>query len=127
MRVSVREGEAKAKATAIGSERWIQFEGGPGLDAGGRVGYELPERILLSWDDYEAALKTDHVVALLDQVKDLLSIAPDTVRAKIAERLGGKITDKALREVGKAKLEATIGWLLVQTNKTANNGQKEAA
>jgi hypothetical protein len=127
MRVSVREGEAKAKATAIGSERWIQFEGGPGLDAGGRVGYEMPERILLSWDDYAAALKTDHVAALLEQTKDLLSRAPDAVRAKVAQRLGGKITDKALRDVGKVKLEATIGWLLTQTEKAANNGQKEAA
>lgn len=124
VRVAVRDGEVKAKAAAIGSERWIQFEGGPGLDAGGRVGYEMPERILLSWDEYQAALHVDHVVALLDQVKDLLGRSSPEVRAKVAERLGGKVTDKALREVGKAKLEALIGWLLVQTQKTAT---KEAA
>jgi hypothetical protein len=128
MRVSIRDGEIKAKANAIGAERWIKFEGGPGLDAGGRVGYEMPEKILLSWDDYAAALKTDHVASLLDQVKDLLARAPEPVKAKVMQRLGGKVTDKALREVGKAKLEALIGWLLTQTEKAANtNGHKEAA
>jgi hypothetical protein len=127
LRSAIREGEKKAKATENTSARWIQFEGGPGMDAGGRVGYEMPAKILLSWEDYEAQLKVDHVAGLLVQVKEILEESPDSVKAIVSKRFGGKLTDKALRDVGKTKLETMIGWLLAQNEKAASNGQKEAA
>lgn len=124
MRVSTREGETKAKANAISAERWIMFEGSPGLDAGVRAGYEMPERILLDWEEYERQLKTDHVKALINQARELLDVVQDGAREKVAQRLGGQITEKKLRELGKQKLNTLIGWLLTQQQR---NGQKEAA
>ena len=41
------------KAKEIGKDRWIYFIGSPGRDAGCRVGYEMPERIKLNWDEYQ--------------------------------------------------------------------------
>ncbi len=120
--MAVREGEVRAKASAIGSSRWIQFEGSPALDAGGRIGYEMPERIELSWEAYRDALGADWVAALIEEVTGLLKDAPAKARDVVKKRLGGEISDKALRGVGKAKLEAMIGWLLAQ--KSSDNGGK---
>jgi hypothetical protein len=121
MRVSVREGEQRAKASAISSTRWIEFDGNPAKDAGGRIGYEMPERIELSWDAYRDALSSDWVAALVDEATSLLKDAPAKAREVVKKRLGGEISEKALRGVGKAKLEALIGWLL--QNKSNNNGE----
>jgi len=41
------------KAKELGKDRWIHFRGSPGRDAGCRVGYEMPEKIKLSWDEYQ--------------------------------------------------------------------------
>jgi hypothetical protein len=113
MRAAKESKEARvAKASAIGVERWIVFEGGPGRDAGCRVGYEMPSRILLSWEEYERELKSDHLTALVDQALELIADAPEGARAKLMQRLGGEITTDKLREVGKQKLELTINWLL---------------
>lgn len=112
MRATVRDGETKAKASAIGSERWIVFEGGPGRDAKSRAGYEMPEKILLSWDEYISASDADRIDALVEQAFNLSTRAPDGARASMARKLGGQITKDGLRTVGKQKLEATIGWLL---------------
>ena len=49
----VVEGKAKQK----GKQRWINFLGNPARDAGCRVGYEMPERIELSFDEYAKHMK----------------------------------------------------------------------
>jgi len=41
------------KAKEIGDDRYIHFLGSPGRDAGCRVGYEMPDRIKLNWDEYQ--------------------------------------------------------------------------
>ena len=41
------------KAKELGKDRWIHFLGSPGRDAGCRVGYEMPDKIKLSWDEYQ--------------------------------------------------------------------------
>tara|TARA_R110000744_G_scaffold172686_1_gene291385 strand:+ start:303 stop:1052 length:750 start_codon:yes stop_codon:yes gene_type:complete len=41
------------KAVELGKDRWLHFRGSPGRDAGCRVGYELPEKIKLSWSEYQ--------------------------------------------------------------------------
>jgi hypothetical protein len=110
------------KATAIGSERWIVFEGGPGRDAKSRVGYEMPERILLSWEEYAAHLSADRVGALVDQAMGLLKEAPEKMRDAVKIKLDSDITGESLRAVGARKLEQLIGWLLAWKN---NNQKKE--
>lgn len=112
IRASTREGEKQAKATAIGSDRWIVFEGGPGLDAKSRAGYEMPDKILLGWDDYETSLKADYLGELVNQAADLVKAADTKVRKTISQKLGGDATKKRLRAVGTQKLTATINWLL---------------
>ena len=41
------------KAKELGKDRWIHFLGSPGRDAGCRAGYEMPDKIKLSWDEYQ--------------------------------------------------------------------------
>jgi hypothetical protein len=110
-RASVREGEIKAKAKETSKDRWLVFEGGPGIDAKGRAGYDMPDRILLNWDEYAKALNQDNVEDLIDPVRALIDDAPKEITDILAKKLGGEITDKSLRKVGRAKLKATINWL----------------
>lgn len=117
VRASVREGERKAKADAVGAERWLVFEGGPGRDAKARVGYEMPERILLSWDEYQSHLNADPMDALVSQCLDLASKTKNGVRASLEKRFGGMPTEAQLRELEKNKLETLIGWLLSWASK----------
>jgi len=121
IRVAQRDGE-KFKAQAIGSERWLVFEGGPGRDAKSRAGFEMPEKVLLSWDDYAAALGSDRCAALVSQALDLLKGANAEVLRVVEQRLGGEPNADRLSKVPKSKLEAFIGWMLNQ-----NNTGKEAA
>ncbi len=119
--VSQPDDKRPGKAVAIGNERWLTFEGGPALDAKSRVGYEMPERILLSWDEYERWLTADRLGALASQCKDLLQAAPAEMRDFLAGRMGGAITDESIRALGARKLEQLVGWLLSQ--RTNNNQQ----
>jgi hypothetical protein len=116
MRASVREGETKAKASAIGNERWLIFEGGPGRDAKSRAGYDMPSRILLAWDEYAEQLASSPIDALIAQALELIVSAPDGARLIIEKRLQAKATDETLRSIGKTKLEQLINWLLSKVN-----------
>ena len=48
---------ADKKAKQLGKDRWINFLGSPGRDAGCRVGYELPDKIKLDWDEYQSLME----------------------------------------------------------------------
>lgn len=124
VRATTREGERQAKASMIGRERWVIFEGGPAIDAKARVGYEMPERILLGWDEYEQELGKDHLADLVTQALALYSEAEQNVAKLIDERLGEPASDKALRTLGKNKLEQLIGWLLHLRKQQTNREEK---
>jgi hypothetical protein len=117
LRASTREGESKAKASAIGSERWVVFDGGPGRDAGARAGYEMPERILLSWEEYEKASKADRSAQLVEQAFELVNKVPEKIAASVKQKLGGEVTQEALAALTKTQLETLIGWLLAWSKK----------
>ena len=51
-----KEDSGKGKVRAKNSDRWIVFDGGPGLDAKARRGYEVPSKIPLVWDEYAKAV-----------------------------------------------------------------------
>ena len=51
-----KEDSGKAKARARNDDRWLVFDGGPGLDAKARRGYEVPGRLPLVWDAYAKAV-----------------------------------------------------------------------
>jgi hypothetical protein len=111
-RVSTRDGEIKPKANETTKERYLIFEGGPGLDAKGRAGYDMPDRILLSWEEYESALRRDNLGELVSFVGKLIEDAPKDTKDLIQKKLpGGKITTDAIRGLGKEKIKATINWL----------------
>jgi hypothetical protein len=126
-RASVGEGQKLAKVRAIGSERYLVFEGGPAIDAKSRAGYEMPERILLSWDDYDRELNADRLAALVAQTEELLAGAPEKARAAVAKKLGGEISRETLRAVGKGRLENLIGWLLQIANNKSQQDAEAAA
>lgn len=112
IRATVREGEAKAKASMVNAERWLSFDGGPGRDAGARVGYEMPDKILLSWEAYAEAMGADKVPLLVEQAYGLAAKADDEVRENLKKRFAGEVTREALTELGKEKLEVMCNWLL---------------
>ena len=47
-----KEDSGKGVAKEMSTTRWLVFEGGPGRDAGARAGYDMPDRIELSWSTY---------------------------------------------------------------------------
>lgn len=118
LRSSVRQGETKAKAQTINSERKIWWEGEAGREAKSRVGYEMPSTTLLDWAEYQRALEADPIVRLIAQTNDLLGRvakqSADAIRERVAELSGETFGDAALRKLGKQKLETTINWLLNQ-------------
>ncbi|MFA5898007.1 MAG: ATP-binding protein [Hyphomicrobium sp.] len=117
MRVSAKEGE-KAKASAIGSERWLTFEGGPARDAKSRAGYEMPEKILLSWDEYAAHLGGEGRCAeLIEQALGLIAAAAPSPRGVIEKTLGGPATAENLGKLAKNRLENLIGYLMAAEEK----------
>lgn len=112
IRATTRENERKAKADAVNAERWLSFDGGPGRDAGSRVGYEMPTKILLSWDAYAEASGADKVPLLVDQAMELAARADDEVKENLKKRFGGEVTRDGLAAIGKQKLEVMCNWLL---------------
>ena len=106
------DGESKAKSVARGSERWIIFEGSPGRDTKCRVGYDMPAKILLSWDEYAKHLGEDPVKGLVEQAIVLLAEATDETQSIVERRMEGDITRDSLNRLGKVKVESMINWLL---------------
>lgn len=124
LRASTRDGEHRAKASAVGSERWLVWEGGPGVDAKSRVGYELPERCLLDWDEYQAASQSDRTGDLVDQIRAILKDHPE-LKEQISQKIGGTITVAKLKAAGQQKLERIIGWLLANKQTPTKTKEKK--
>ena len=112
MNTRVLDGESKAKSVARGSERWIIFEGGPGRDTKCRVGYDMPAKILLSYDEYAKHLSEDPMKGLVEQGIVLLAEATDETRSIVERRMEGNLTRETLTRLGKTKIESMINWLL---------------
>ena len=103
----------KFKARAIGVERYIYFEGEPGRDAKARAGYELQSPVLLSYDDFQAALDLDPCDALADQILDLLPKMSKDDYEKTAKWCGTKkVTAAGLKKKGKTKLTIMINRMM---------------
>jgi hypothetical protein len=103
------KGDAKAKAKQIGNSRWIMFEGGPGLDAKSRVGYEMPTKILLDWDEYILALNSNSMQSLIDQAENLMQISSQNIKSIVINRMNGK----EIKDLPKDKIVSLINWLLM--------------
>ena len=57
MQVVGGDKDRPGKPRQLGDERVIVFKGSPGRDAGCRVGYEMPDEIKLSFDEYLKHMK----------------------------------------------------------------------
>jgi hypothetical protein len=117
----------KFKARAIGSERYIFFEGEPGRDAKARAGFEIANRVLLSYEDFQAALDLDPCDALIDQILDLLPKMSDDDRAKTAKWCGTKtVTAAGLKKKGKAKLTVMLNRMMSKLENEEANAEPPA-
>ncbi len=117
----------KFKARAIGAERYIYFEGEPGRDAKNRAGYEIANRVLLSYDDFQAALDLDPCDALTDQILDLLTKMSDDDYAKTAKWCGTKkVTAAGLKKKGKAKLTVMVNRMMSKLENEDTNAEPPA-
>lgn len=111
------EGERKAKAVAIDAERWLIFDGGPGRDAKCRAGYDMPAKIIFSWDAYEEYLCRDPVENVASQAMNLMKSASGSSREVVMQRMGldGDYEDMSIsdfRKLGKTKLSSLVNWLV---------------
>ena len=103
----------KFKARAIGTQRYIYFEGEPGRDAKARAGYEIANRVLLSYEDFQAALDTDPRDGLIDQILDYIPQMPDDIVEKTAKWCGTKkVTAAGLKKKTKAQLTVLLNRMM---------------
>jgi hypothetical protein len=114
LRVQTNKGEQRAKAEAIGTERWITFEGGPALDAGCRVGYEMPSRILLDWHTYEKELNEDPKLRLAEQAYTMWRAASEKTKRATSDVVGDNPTQRSLKKLPKIRLEGMLNFLKSQ-------------
>jgi hypothetical protein len=109
-----RDGETKHKLTSLGAERWLVYDEGSGRQTKCRAGFEMPSKILFSWDEYETHLSADVLTPVISQVMDLLNqVNPDS-RSAVIKRLGSDPTPDAFRQLGKTKLTSLLNWLMAK-------------
>ena len=109
-----RDGETKHKLTSLGTERWLVYDEGSGRQTKCRAGFEMPSRILFSWDEYQAHLNADVLTPMISQVMDLLNQVTPDARSVVIRRLGTDPTPDAFRKLGKNKLTQLLNWLMAK-------------
>lgn len=112
-----KDSQNRAKARAIGKERYIHWEGDPARDAKARAGFELPPRTLLSYEDMARALNQDWAGELAAQCADLYGQVPEAVQKACAAWLkkatgSDKPTAANLTKLGRVKLSDLVNRLL---------------
>ena len=118
IRVIQRDGE-KAKAQAVGNERWLVFEPEPGRLVKSRIGYEMPSRVPLGYSQYAAAmgsdLSTDEVskcLGLLSSVdEETLGVALGSLKKSSKVKSVDDINKDVLAGLGLDKLKQLNNWL----------------
>lgn len=104
--------ERKHKAVSDNNaRRYIRFEGGPGIDAKARAGYEMPDEILLDWSEYETHLGDDPVEIFIQKNLGLLDKATNELVEHVSDMLGGSINNESLKAIGLARLQKMHNWL----------------
>jgi len=112
-----RDGESRAKATMLSSDRWLVFDGGPSRDAKCRAGYDMPAKILLSWEEYESHMKSSSIDVLRSQAVNLLADASADVKKITMNRLEAKTAataTKAIKAMSKQRVQTLVNWLLAK-------------
>ena len=112
-----RDGENRAKATMINTERWLVFDGGPACDAKCRAGYDMPAKIILSWEEYESKMKGNSIEVLRNQALSLLADASGDVQKIIADRLEAKTAAAVKKQINTMPLQRVqtmVNWLLAK-------------
>jgi hypothetical protein len=90
----LRQDRGKAKVISS-STRYVTTEGSNAMDAGCRVGYELPARFPLMWGDFDAAMGKENVTQ--KEIGELWGILNEDERKKTIAWLGvDKIEDAPL-------------------------------
>jgi len=129
----IRQGEAGKKGRAITGDttRWVYSTGNAAQDAKTRVGYEMPERMLLSYPAFAEALSGGDDSALAE-ARALWPILDTTAEQKALAYLGINSTDE-LETADRAKLRATVNRLRqlqaeqADENEDAREREDEAA
>ncbi len=112
-----RDGENRAKATMLNTDRWLVFDGGPSRDAKCRAGYDMPAKIILSWEEYEAKMKGNSIEVLRAQALSLLADASDDVKKIITDRLeakGAAAVKKKINAMPLQRVQTMVNWLLAK-------------
>lgn len=100
------------------NERWLIFGADPARDTKTRSGYEMPDRIPLSWQSYAEATNGDAKGDIIAQILAEMQKADADTSAKAAKGLKVKeITESVLKKQDKKSLDAICNWLTIQNNK----------
>ena len=110
-----RDGENRAKATMINTDRWLVFDGGPSRDAKCRAGYDMPAKIILSFEEYQSKMQGNSIEVLRSQALSLLADASGDVQKIIADRLEAKTAPAVKKQINTMSLQRVqtmVNWLM---------------
>jgi len=120
VRVIQREGE-KNKAQSVGSDRWLVFEPEPGRLVKSRVGYEMPNKIPLSYGQYLEAMGVDMqkieiattmtLIESLEEDESIVSAALKSVQKELKNGEIDIITPEVLSRLELGKIKQLNNWL----------------
>jgi len=114
----IQPGEKGKKGKAQGdATRWLYTTGNVSQDAGTRVGYELPERLAVSYPEFLDALSGGDNSAC-DEVRQLWTLLDADAEKKALAYLGIKSADE-IAGAEKTKVRATLNRLRQMNAKTA--------
>jgi len=114
-----RDGENRAKATMVNSDRWLVFDGGPATDAKCRAGYDMPAKIILSFEEYQSKLAGPSADVLRDQALNLIADSSDKVKEIIKSKLAASTAAEVKKQIGAMSLQRVqtmVNWLIANNN-----------
>jgi len=107
--VKTEDGKTKGKAQIGDTTRWLFAAGNAGQDCKTRVGYELPERMLLSYASYSESLNNGDT-SIMQEASELWHVLDESGQKKALSYLG----INSIENIGDAestKVRATLNRL----------------
>jgi hypothetical protein len=113
-----RDGENRAKASVINNDRWLVFDGGPSRDAKCRAGYDMPAKIILSFEEYQSKMNGNNIEVLKEQAALLIADARDDVKNIVTNKLEAKSAAEVkskLNEMPLQRVQTLVNWLVAKS------------
>ena len=103
----------------MNSDRWLVFDGGPSRDAKCRAGYDMPAKIILSFEEYQSKLKSPSAEVLRGQALNLIADSSDKVKDIIKSKLAASTAAEVKKQISTMSLQRVqtmVNWLIANNN-----------